>query len=173
MRIIKPLRLSMLTHPFTNDQRHWLAVTVIAMTDGLGSDARLIPEPHCWQTFGDELGSEAPFDLAMPKASPEFLVSGQAYSGHQQDKTQCAVRVRVGTRQKDLLVFGERFWIDGRATAPASFESLRVDWRHAYGGPGFEENPVGIGHGEKVVNGLRAHRLPNVEHPGARLHRPD
>jgi uncharacterized protein YjbI with pentapeptide repeats len=173
MRIVKPLRLGMLTRPFTNDQRRWLAVTVIAMTDGLGRDARLIPEPHCWQTFADEFGQGAAFDLSMPKSSPEFLVSGNAYTRHQEDKTRCAVRVRVGAVQKDLMVFGERFWVDGRASEPQGFESLRLDWQHAYGGPSFEENPIGIGAEEETVNGLRVRRLPNVEHPGARLHRPD
>ncbi len=173
MKIIKPLRLAMLTRPFTNDQRHWLAVTVIAMTDALGREARLIPEPHCWQAFGEEVGSEAPFDLAMPKAQPEFLVTGQAYTAHQDDKTQCAVSVRVGTRRKDLLVFGDRYWNDGRASAPQSFDMLRVDWRHAYGGPGFAENPIGVGYAQEQVRGLEVRRLPNVEDPHARVHRPD
>ncbi|KQU86501.1 hypothetical protein ASC78_02655 [Variovorax sp. Root318D1] len=173
MKIIKPLRLAMLTRPFTNDQRHWLAVTVIAMTDTLGRDARLIPEPHCWQTFGEELGGEAPFDLAMPKARPEFLVSGQAYTAHQDDKTQCAVSVRLGPKRKDLLVFGNRFWNDGRASPPQAFDSLRIDWRHAYGGPAFAENSIGIGHGKEQVNGLDVRLLPNVEHPAGRVHRPD
>jgi uncharacterized protein YjbI with pentapeptide repeats len=173
MKIIKPLRLGMLTRPFMKDQRHWLSVTIIAMTDSLGSDARLIPEAHCWQTFGDELGSETAFELGMPKARPEFLVTGQAYTCHQQDKTQCAVDVRVGRQQKNLLVFGDRFWIDGRASAPQAFDSLRIDWRHAFGGPGFAENPLGIGHDDEMINGLRARRLPNIENPGARLHRPD
>jgi uncharacterized protein YjbI with pentapeptide repeats len=173
MKIIKPMRLGMLTRPFTNDQHRWMAVTVIAMTDGLGADARLIPEPHCWQTFGEELGQEAPFDLAMPKSSPEFLVSGLAYTHHQEDKTRCTVRARVGATQKDLLVFGERYWIDGRASTPRPFESLRLDWRHAYGGAGFEENPIGVGREDEAVDGLRVRRLPNVECPDARLHRPD
>jgi uncharacterized protein YjbI with pentapeptide repeats len=173
MKIIKPLRLGMLTRPFMRDERHWLAVTVIAMTDSLGKDARLVPEPECWQTFGAEFGIEAPFDLAMPKAQPEFIVSGEAYTRHQQDKTQCAVRVRMGRRQKDLLVFGDRFWVDGRATAPQPFESLRIDWRHAFGGPDFPENPIGIGREDELVNGLKVRRLPNVEDPAARLQRAD
>ena len=173
MRIVKPLRLGMLTRPFTHDQRRWLAVTVIAMTDSLRSDAKLIPEPHFWKIFGEEFGQDAAFDLAMPKSSPEFLVSGHAYTRHQEDKSRCAVRVRVAGVQKDLLVSGERFWVDGRPSSPKPFESLRVDWRHAYGGPGFEENPVGMGREDEMVNGLSARRLPHVEHPGARLHRPN
>jgi len=173
MKIIKPLRLGMLTRPFMKDERHWLAVTAIAMTDSLGDDARLIPEQECWKTFGTELGIQAPFDLAMPKAHPEFLVAGSAYTCHQQDKTQCAVRVRVGQRRKDLLVFGDRFWVDGRSSAPQPFDALRLDWHHAFGGPGFAENPIGIGSEDDTVQGVPVRRLPNIENPHARVHRPD
>lgn len=173
MKIIKPLRLGMLTRPFANDGRHWLAVTAIAMTDRLGSDARLIPEQECWKIFGEEVGIDGAFDLGMPKLHPEFLVTGAAYTRQQQDKTQCAVRVRVGGRQKDLLVFGDRFWIDGRPSAPQPYESMRIDWGHAFGGPGFAENPGGIGHAHEQVGGVQAQRLANIEDPRARVQRPD
>ncbi|WP_418130273.1 DUF2169 domain-containing protein [Variovorax sp. 375MFSha3.1] len=172
MKIIKPLRLGMLTRPFKKDQRNWLAVTALAMTDALDSDARIIPEARCWQTFADELGGEIAFDLGMPKVKQEFLVTGIAYTRHQQDKTQCAVNARVGRLQKNLLVFGDRFWIDGRASAPQPFDSRRIDWHGAFGGPGFAENPAGIGHDDEIVHGVRARRLPNIEYPDARLHRP-
>ena len=36
-----------------------------------------------------------------------------------------------------LHVFGDRFWGDGRASAPQPFDTLRRDWQHAFGGPGF------------------------------------
>ena len=173
MKIFKPLRMSMLTRPFIKDRRHWLAMTAIVMTDGFGRDAKLVPEPDCWKTFAAELGSEFSFDLGMPKANPEFLVTGNAYTCHQPDRTQSAVAVRVGRRTKALHVFGDRFWVDGRASAPQPFDTLRLDWQHAFGGPGFAENPEGIGHADELVNGLRTRRLPNIELPHAMLHRPD
>jgi len=173
MKIIKPLRMSMLTRPFIKDRRHWLGMTAIVMTDGFGPDAQLVPEPDCWKTFAEELGSELAFDLGMPKATPEFLVTGHAYTCHQQDRTQTAVSVRVGSRTKALHVSGDRFWINGHPSAPQPFEKLKLDWRHAFGGPGFAENPAGIGHEDESVNGLRTRRLPNIEMPNAMLHRQD
>ena len=53
-----------------------------------------------------------------PGAGPEFLVSGHAYTRHQQDKTQCAVSVQVHGRRKTLHVSGDRFWVDARPSAP-------------------------------------------------------
>lgn len=173
MKIVKPLRMSMLTRSFIKDRRHWLGMTAIVMTDGLGPDAKLVPEPDCWKTFAAELGDDFSFDLGMPKANPEFLVTGNAYTCHQSDRTQSAVAVRVGRRTKALHVFGDRFWVDGRASAPQSFDTLRLDWQHAFGGPGFAENPDGIGHADELVNGLQTRRLPNVELPNAMLRRPD
>jgi len=109
----------------------------------------------------------------MPKSAPEFLVSGYAYTRHQDDKTQAAISVQVGRRRKALAVFGDRFWIDGRPSPPQAFDAMAVDWQHAYGGPDHEENPVGVGHSEEIINGVRARRLPNVEHPDHLLRRPD
>jgi uncharacterized protein YjbI with pentapeptide repeats len=173
MKIIKPLRVSMLTRPFPADQRHWLAMTAIAMTDSFAADARLVPEPEVWKTLAAELGADAALDAGMPKAGPEFLVSGHAYTHHQQDKTQCAVSVQVQGRRKTLHVFGDRFWIDGRPSPPLPFEAMPIDWRHAFGGPGHAENAAGIGAADELVNGLRSRRLPNIELPAQRLHRPD
>ena len=173
MKIIKPLRVSMLTRPFPRDRRHWLAMTAIVMTDSFAADARLVPEPEVWKTLAAELGGDFALDAGMPKAGPEFLVTGKAYTHHQQDKTQCAVSVQVQGRRKTLHVFGDRFWLDGRATPPQPFDAMPIDWRHAFGGPGHEENPAGMGLRDEVVNGLRTRRLPNIELPAQRLHRPD
>ncbi len=173
MKIIKPLRVSMLTRPFARDQRHWLSMTAIAMADGFAADAKLVPEPEVWKTLAAELGPDAALDAGMPKAGPEFLVSGHAYTRHQQDKTQCAVSVQVHGRRKTLHVSGDRFWVDARPSAPQPFDAMPVDWRHAFGGPGHADNPAGIGSADELVNGLRTRRLPNIELPAQRLHRPD
>ncbi|REV34887.1 hypothetical protein DSK47_11585, partial [Mycobacterium tuberculosis] len=80
MKLVKPLRMSMLTRSFIKDRRHWLGMTAIVMADGFGPDAKLVPEPDCWKTFANELGGEFSFDLGMPKVNPEFLVAGNAYT---------------------------------------------------------------------------------------------
>lgn len=171
MKTIKPLRLSILTRPYLKDGAHYLAMTTIAMTN-LNGERLLLPEPEIWKTLTEELGTDTVFDLGMPKGHAEFLVSGFAHTHHQHDKTRCAVSVRVGSREKTLVVSGDRFWIDGRATAPQAFEAIRLDWRKAFGGPGFAENPLGIGHEDELVNGLKVRRVPNIELASGLLQRP-
>ena len=172
MRIIKPLRLGAMHRPFQKDGRDWLALTAIGMTT-LRGERVLLPEPELWETAARALGSDGVLDASMPKSQPEFLVTGYAFTHHQDDKTQTAVSVQVGRRSKVLAVFGDRFWINGRPSPPQAFDALPIDWQHAYGGPDHEENPMGIGHSEEVVNGLRVRRLPNIEIPGHLLQRPD
>ncbi|WGT65741.1 DUF2169 family type VI secretion system accessory protein [Variovorax paradoxus] len=172
MKTIKPLRLSVLTRPFLRAQSQRLALTVIGMHT-LGEGGVLLPETELWKTVSAELGNQSAIDLGIPKLRPEFLVSGQAYTCHQQDKTRCAVDLRVGTLRRQFLVSGDRYWLDGRATEPQAFDTMRLDWRHAFGGPGFAANPAGIGYAPEMVNGLLVQRLPNVERPGDGMDRPD
>ncbi|AGU49786.1 pentapeptide repeats-containing protein [Variovorax paradoxus B4] len=171
MKTVKPLRLSVITRPFLRAGQQRLGVTAMGMVS-MGETNVLQPEPEFWKSVSDELGPTGVLDLGMPKACAEFLATGHAYTHHQKDKTACAVAVHVGALTRQLAVFGDRFWLDGRATAPQPFESMRLDWSRAYGGPAFADNPLGIGHAPEPVNGLLVQRLPNVEHPHRRIDHP-
>src|SRR5690606_4609961 len=66
---------------------------------------------------------------------------------------------------KKLAVLGNRYWVGNKATDPAPFQSMPIDFAHAFGGEGYALNPAGKGavalateHGEVVP-------LPNVEDP--------
>jgi uncharacterized protein YjbI with pentapeptide repeats len=168
MKLIKPFRLSVLNRPFRWQRRNRLGLAVLAMTD-MSDTPRLYPETELWEIVGRELGGVV--DMGMPKPCAEFLVSGNAYTAHQKDKTACAVKVRVDTLEKHLLVFGERYVSDNRVQGPAPFETMPVDWRTAYGGPTFAANPLGRGHDIETVDGIAVRRLPNVESPAHR-HKP-
>lgn len=172
MKTVKPLRLSVITRPFLRGRHQRLAVTVIGMVS-MGETPVLLPEPEFWKIAAEELGPTGAIDLGIPKPTAEFLASGHAYTRHQQDKSACAVALQVGGLTRQLLVFGDRFWLDGRATEPQPFDSMRLDWRRAYGGADFPDNPLGIGRATEIVQGLAVRRLPNVEHPQQRLDRPD
>ncbi|MGJ7608749.1 DUF2169 family type VI secretion system accessory protein [Variovorax sp. LT1R20] len=172
MKTVKPLRLSLITRPFLRDGRQRLGVTLMGMVS-MGEAPVLLPEPEFWKVAAEELGPTGAIDLGMPKVCAEFLATGHAYTHHQKEKTACAVALRVGELTRQLLVFGDRFWLDGQATAPQPFESMRLDWTRAYGGPSFVENPAGIGHAHETVNGLTVQRVPNIENPHRRLDRPD
>src|SRR5690606_30646791 len=67
----------------------------------------------------------------------------------------------------------DRYWLDRRATEPLPFDAMPLDWRHAYGGPSYADNPRGRGAEEEIVNGVRTRRLPNIEPLDGRMTRPD
>jgi uncharacterized protein YjbI with pentapeptide repeats len=171
VKTVKPFRLSTLTRPYRWQRRDHLGVAVMAFCS-LGDEPRLMPEQALWKTAADEMGPGAVLDLGTPKRTPEFLVSGYGYTSHQAEKTACAVRVRVGEIDKKLTVFGDRFWLNNRPTPAQPFEKIPVDWRHAYGGPGVPENPLGMGTVDETVNGVRTRRLPHVEALGSQVSSP-
>ncbi len=165
MRTVKPFRLSVLTRPYRWQRRDHLGVVVMAMST-LGEEPRLVLEQELWKSTAEEIGAGAVLDLSVPKLVPEVLVSGYAYTNHQQDKTSCAVKLQLADLQKTLTVFGDRYWLDRRPTPPQPFEKIRLDWQHAYGGPAVAENPLGMGTVEELINGVQTKRLANIEAPG-------
>ncbi|MNX57153.1 Secreted effector protein pipB2 [compost metagenome] len=167
MKTVKPFRLAVLTRPYRWQRRDHLGVTVMAMST-LGDDARVVLEQELWKSTAQEVGAGAVLDLAVPKLTPEVLVSGYAYTNHQEDKSSCAVKLQVAELQKSLTVFGDRYWLGGRPTPPQAFEKIRMDWQHAYGGPSVADNPVGMGSVEEMVNGVHTKRLAHIEAPGTR-----
>ncbi|MFS2222981.1 DUF2169 domain-containing protein [Pantoea sp. B65] len=145
MKIIKPLRLSVLNRPFRWQGKNQLGISLLALTD-MSSTPQLRPESELWQLAASELtGSGGVLDLALPKACAEFLASGNAYTRHQQEKTVCTVKIEVAGLSKSLRVSGDRHWINGQPSPPRPFEQMCVDWRRAYGGEGYADNPQGIG----------------------------
>jgi uncharacterized protein YjbI with pentapeptide repeats len=170
LKIVKPFRLSLLTRPYRWRSSHHLGIAVLACAS-LEAEPRLQPEQELWQMAGEVLDPGSVLDMSMPKGEAEVLASGFAYTAHQEDKTRCAVRLRVGAVDRSLAVFGDRFWLGGRITEPAAFEQMPLDWRHAFGGPEVPENPLGLGTVDELVNGVQTCRLPNVEVVGQQVQR--
>lgn len=165
MKVIKPLRLGVLSRPWCWQGQHRLGIAVLALAD-MSAAPRIFPEPALWQLAAGELsGNAAVLDMAIPKPCAEFLATGYAYTRHQSRKDACVVGIRVGGLEKSLLAWGERFWCDGRPTSPLPFEQLRLDWENAYGGAGVPDNPQGIGAEPVLRDGIRCHPLPRIEHP--------
>lgn len=163
MKVIKPLRLSVLNRPFRLQGQNQLGISVLALAD-MSATPQLRPEVELWQLAASELQtSGGVLDMAMPKARAEFLATGNAYTHHQQDKTACAVRIEIDTISKTLAVTGDRYWAGSRPTAPQPFEQMRLDWSRAFGGEGYDENPHGIGAVVENHNGTAFRRLPNIE----------
>ncbi|WP_340608871.1 DUF2169 family type VI secretion system accessory protein [Xenorhabdus bharatensis] len=164
MKIIKPLRLSILSRPYRWMQKNHLGVAVMALAD-MGSTPRLRPEPELWQLAEKELQTcNGIIDLAIPKPHAEFLATGYAYTTHQANKTACNVRIKVDQLEKKLVAFGDRHWIGDTPSKPQAFEQMRLDWSRAFGGKDYDENPHGIGFmPELLKNGNKIHPLPNIE----------
>ena len=165
MRISKPFCLSMQVRPYRWRGQSSIGLSAAILIDVSRGSPVLQSEPALWQCVAEHLGTDGILDLGLPKPQAEFLVSGHAYTAHQQDKTRCRVRVQVNDWVKELNVYGDRYVLDNRISEPRPFEKMSMGWQNAYGGPGFENNPLGKGTVEEVVNGLRVRPMPNVESP--------
>ncbi|MCW0310953.1 hypothetical protein NB694_000753 [Pantoea ananatis] len=72
MKIIKPLRLSVLNRPFRWQGKNHLGVTVLALAD-MSDNPKLRPEMELWQLAASELQtSGGVLDLAIPKVVLSF-----------------------------------------------------------------------------------------------------
>ncbi|MCD0501505.1 DUF2169 family type VI secretion system accessory protein [Bordetella petrii] len=170
MKIIKPLRLMVMPRPYRWRNGKYLAVTIAALIKHDGDKPSILPEHTLMHDILPELDCDEMIDYVMPKPHPEFLLSGHAYTAHQEDKTKCMVSVQVGDKKKEGIVFGDRYWNGDVITAPQPFESKPLTWDNSFGGTGFAANPLGTGIDEIEVAGIRAVRLPNLESPIDRVH---
>ncbi|MFO0553812.1 MAG: DUF2169 domain-containing protein [Polyangiaceae bacterium] len=133
-------------------------VTAIASLDqGLISGETFHPEDQ------DRTGaSEYPGDLADFKVNAEVMLRGHCHPGR--TVSECPVRLSVGDWRKELMVFGDRVWRGGAfdsVSEPKPFDAMPLDFAHAFGGPGYDANPVG--------KGFKSDALPNVELVSERL----
>lgn len=168
MHVIKPQALGLSTRPIEYRKRFGLCVSAyLHVPFHQGEKGTLWAEQSMWPFLGQEM-AEPVIDEGVAKLTPEYLVHGKAYSTADRANA-CAVRVRFGSREKTLLVFGERYWSGSRASQPEPFAEMPLNWAGAYGGPDFPYNPNG--RGRAVAQGVQW--LPNVELPQDRLLRPD
>jgi uncharacterized protein YjbI with pentapeptide repeats len=107
----------------------------------------------------------SPNDLVPMKVNAEVLVVGSCTAPRGQPVTELPVEVRVDTWSKGLTAVGRRPYSDGssgaHASRPLTFTTMPVDYRYAYGGPGYELNPAGTG--------ITSPEAANLEQPGERL----
>lgn len=179
MKVVKPMRLSVVPRFFEHGAQPHLVVTAIGYFP-LDAPEVLLGEQALWTDFGrDALRPvptvEAPQNLAaaildegLPKARGEVLVRGNAYPPGG-PAPGCAVRVTVGPKDaplvdKKLYVSGDRYWDFMGMSMPKPFTEMPVDWEHAFGGPSHGWNPVGRGIVEVAgPEGKPVTPLPNVE----------
>ncbi|MDH6592567.1 uncharacterized protein YjbI with pentapeptide repeats [Variovorax sp. TBS-050B] len=165
MQIHKPAQLGLSFRAIEFRKRFGLCVSGYLHVPFARADAgSLWGEQSMWKFLAQEMASPL-IDEGVAKVTPEFLVHGSAYPPGGAS-TGCAVRARLGTVEKTLLVIGDRHWHDATTpSAPAPFERMPLDWSRAYGGADFAANPAGRGRAK--VDDLLF--LPNLELPGQRL----
>lgn len=169
MKIIKPLRLMVMPRPYRWRNGKYLSVALAALLKDENGVISILPEQALVHDILPELDADEVLDFVMPKPNPEYLVSGCAYTNHQEEKKHCMVSVRVGDKRKDALVFGDRFWIDGKISQAQVFESMPMTWSNSFGGMEYPANPMGTGYGDIHLNPAQTIRLPNVESPTNRI----
>lgn len=163
MNLISPLPLGLSSRVIEYRHRFGLCVSgFLHVPFEQGERGRLWGQQSMWQFAAGEMAPPL-LDEGVAKLTPEFLVHGWACPPAGSDDTACAVRVRLGGAAKLVYVFGDRFWQGGTPTAPRPFRRMALGWPQAYGGPGFDANPHGKGHGDA------GQALPNLELPVSRL----
>lgn len=165
MKVIKPLDLGFLHKVFEWDGRHQWVVTLLLGFPLRGGDVRL--EQDIWRDIAAVLGKDAMLDMCMPKPQGEFLVAGKYFSPGGAKVQADRVRVRVGKQEKELAVFGDRYWQTGVPSEPEPMREMPLTWEKAFGGEGFKDNPAGRGMEKVDVFGEMRLPLPNVEYPRA------
>ena len=165
IKVIKPLRLSLLYRPYRWHAENHLCIAAMALVDLSTDQPKVLSDIELWRDCVPQMDCEGVLDLVLPKTVPEYLIAASAYTAHQNDKTKVAVKARVAELEKTLIVFGERRWLDERTISePEAFEQKAISWNTTFGGPKYSLNPLGKGmEAHKQENGLVYEPLPNVE----------
>jgi len=160
MKLYKPQRLGLLKRSILWGGRTLLSIGLVTAFP-LAHPRRLMEEGEMWEAIAPALG-DTPLDTGEPKARAEVVVFGDYFAPGGNPVLQHGARIAVGPIDKSIRVTGAREWTydkDGRliVTQPQPFTAMKLDWRLAFGGPGFADNPDG-----------RGHVLPNVTSPDGR-----
>lgn len=170
MLVIKPLTQGFLQKFFEDRQRYYLSASIFSIFT-FEVSSRLLSEIDLWKFVAGELRGTI-LDSGMPKHRGEVLVIGKCFAPDGKPVSACHVRLRIGSIEKILSVFGDRFWnrkagLFKIQSDPMPFKEMPISYENAFGGPGFKENPLGKGHASvEQDDGRKIHPLPNIEMPG-------
>jgi uncharacterized protein YjbI with pentapeptide repeats len=166
--ITKPSQCALITRPIEYRKRAGLCITgYLFLSYAKEGEPALLGEQSLWKYVASEL-NPAMLDEGITKSVPEFFVHGSAYARTGAIEG-CAVKVRFASVEKTLLVFGQRYWNDGKPSKPQPYETMPISWANAFGAEGYSLNPLGKG----VFATQGVHWLPNIESPSERLIRAD
>jgi uncharacterized protein YjbI with pentapeptide repeats len=172
VKVVKPGRVGVLTRCFEREREFRLGVCALVFVPLARSETIMLSEIDMWKFAAPRLGAEGSFDATIPKVRAEFLVNGTAHAPDGVARPSFPVRARVGPLEKNLQIHGDRFWVGSRPSDPIATKSVPLGWAQAFGGEGFDRNPLGKGLHEVEIAGVKARPLPNVELPRQLVTRP-
>jgi len=181
MKIFKQRRHALFNRPIELAGKQYLSLGVMLYFDLTAPDD-LHTEQELWKELVALLGTDMMLDQGWPKPHAEVLCAGHACALGGKPTPAARVRLKCGPVDKTLRVFGDRFWERGkdgllRLTEASPFTTMPLDWKHAFGGPDFADNPLGKGMAPVTrPDGAQVIPLPNVEGRtliGAPTDRPD
>lgn len=164
MRIIKPMRVSLVQRAFEIRRERRLALGVAAFVP-FEAPERPLPEISMWQELAKQAGKDVAVDEGLPKPRGEVLVFGRGFAPGGRPRPAFLARVQVGSIDKSIYVVGKRRWERGVPSEPEPLTELVLGWDKAFGGPGFAANPLGMGFSPIEEGGKKVHPLPQLEDP--------
>lgn len=170
MKVIKEQDQGLLLNYFGLVNRYYLAITVMTFFD-FKDPGNPLKEQDMWPFVQGELGKDAILDMAMPKPKGEVLAWGRCFPPDGKPRGASQVGIRIGPVEKMLYVFGNRHWKKAAGmgltvSEPEPFTEMPVTYERAFGGTGFDRNPVGRGISPVLSSsGAELHPLPNIEDP--------
>lgn len=136
------------------------------------------PAPFATDVYWGEPGESSlqyAADVHTGKAATDIVMLGHACLPGHQETTTLDVSLAVGAVSKTVRVFGDRYWREGRISAPAPFKSMPMIYENAFGGAHIVDgqidsvelrNPVGKGYaGTRTAAQSNGLPLPNLEDP--------
>ena len=169
MKVFKPGKLGILTRCAEANRQYLFSVSIMGFFPF--GETKLLSDQDMWNFVPSELGSTV-LDEGMSKRNAEVLVKGSAHNMGGECRPTCPVRVKVGEIDKSLYVIGDRHWKGNHQSEPQPFSEMPITWDRAYGGEGFEANPIGKGFAPVETEHGPIRFLPNVEFPGKLVTKP-
>lgn len=167
MDIRKQESHSVFSKVFQVNGDNYLTLTIMSAFS-FDDPGNLMDESDLWSAAGSALSNHDVLDMLMPKQTGEALAAGKFFNLSAQSVQAGSVRISVGSVDKTLHVFGDRYWIKKAGMAsgisdPRSLPEMEITYANAFGGPGYKQNPLGKGMEEHGP--VDAIPLPNIEYP--------
>ncbi len=170
MKVFKPFNQGLLYKVFEEEKKCYLSVAILSLFS-FDLTQGLLCEIDLWKFAASELGKDAMLDMGMPKPKGEVLIVGKCLAPGGKPVPAYEVRLKIGSIDKTLPVFGDRFWkrkagVLKTISDPLPFAEMDISYANAFGGPKYRKNPLGKGHAPvKTDTGKVIHPLPNIEDP--------